>query len=51
MKTDYPELAVMLASARKERALAVYQFFKWLFSSHAPRTHIAHPGKNRRAAA
>ena len=51
MRIDHPELEVLNARARRERAHAIYQFFKWLLSSYAPRTHIAHPGKDRRAAA
>jgi hypothetical protein len=44
MRIDYPDLELLHARARRERAQAVYHFIiepVVRFFSHAPRTHIA----------
>jgi hypothetical protein len=47
VRIDYPDLEILHARARRERAQAVYHYFiepiVRLFS-HAPRTHIAAHG-------
>ena len=54
MRIDFPELEKLNEQARKQRAEEIYRLLaslgKWI-KSHATRTHIAHPGSNRRAAA